>query len=75
MWEHHKGEYIMWVLVVVQLVWGSGSTPMVESEVYGKYYSINECMQKRERVVRNIGRINGFPKPNNQVICIKAQRK
>jgi hypothetical protein len=65
----------MWILVVVQLVWGSSSTPMVNSEVYGKYYSMEQCLQKREFVVGKIGRVNGFPKPNNQVVCIRAQRK
>lgn len=64
----------MWVLVAVQLVWGS-SNPTVDTEVYGKYYSMNECMLKRERVIRNMGRTNGFPPPNNQLVCIKAQRK
>lgn len=65
----------MWILVVVQLVWSSSSTPMVNSEVYGKYYSMEQCLQKRELVVGKIGRVNGFPKPNNQVVCIRAQRK
>ena len=64
----------MWVLVVIQLVWGS-SNPTVNAEVYGKYHSMNECMMKRERLLVNMGRVDGFPKPNNQIVCIKAQRK
>jgi hypothetical protein len=57
----------MWILVAVQLVWGYSSTPIVESEVIGKYYSINECQQKLKRIDKG--------KPNKQVVCIKAQRK
>ena len=43
------------------------STPIVESEVIVKYYSINECQRKLERIDKG--------KPNKQVVCIKAQRK
>ena len=57
----------MWILVAVQLVWGYSSTPIVESEVIGKYYNINECQRKLERIDKG--------KPNKQVVCIKAQRK
>ena len=57
----------MWILVAVQLVWGYSSTPIVESEVIVKYYSINECQRKLERIDKG--------KPNKQVVCIKAQRK
>jgi len=57
----------MWILVAVQLVWGYSSTPIVESEVIGKYYSVNECQRKLERIDKG--------KPNKQVVCIKAQRK
>jgi len=60
----------MWVLVFIDIVIGTTRFD-VETESLGVYQTISQCFHTRDAFILQQGRVNGFPKPNTQFVCVR----
>lgn len=64
----------MWALVVV-VVLGSPSNIDANAKYYSSYSSFAKCAMAREQVLIDLGKLDGYPPANHQVVCIRTTLK
>ena len=63
----------MWVLIYIKLLFPMDGTYEVDTQIFGQYVNFSKCFQAREELILEMGQLNGFPKPNTQVVCIRTK--
>jgi hypothetical protein len=63
----------MWALVVIKLLSPLESSHSVDAKLYDTYYSFDKCAMAREELILDTGKLDGFPKPNMQFVCVRVE--
>lgn len=65
----------MWALIYIQLVFPTPGTFDVDAQMYSTYKTVNRCFEAREELLLEKGRVDGYPKVNTQVVCVRLDNK
>ena len=65
----------MWALVYIRLLFPMEGVYEVDSQMLGTYKQFAQCFKERENfIVEQTNQLDGYPKPNTQVVCIRMEK-
>ena len=64
----------MWVVIYIQLLFPSPGIYYTDTQILGQYKTMEKCFHARELYILDTGRIDGYPKVNTQVVCIRVDK-
>jgi hypothetical protein len=60
-----------WTLVLINIIFVSGFS-IADADLIREYDTFQECFAARERLILDMGSLDGYPLENTQAVCIKT---